>query len=210
MSKLYSRIESLCNRKGVNITQMCRDAGVNRSALNELKAGRTKRLSAINLMRIADYFNVTVEYLLTDKKSAEESNLGAMREITMIPLYNSVSAGFGAYASDLVAGYVPTALHNGYNAKNLLAINVVGDSMSPEINDGDTVIVHKQDSVDSGTLAVVLMDGDAGFIKRVNYGSDWIELISYNKQYSPMRFEGADVLRLRVVGKVKEVIRHYG
>jgi repressor LexA len=67
--------------------------------------------------------------------------------------------------------------------------------------------VHKQTSVDSGSVAVVLLDGEEGLVKKVLYGEDWIELHSFNPMYPVMRFEGKDVLRLKVVGLVKTVVK---
>lgn len=70
MSKLYERIESLCKENGVNITKMCAQAGVSRGSLTDLKVGRSKALSNSALVRIAEFFNVTTDYLsgLTDVK----------------------------------------------------------------------------------------------------------------------------------------------
>ena len=68
--------------------------------------------------------------------------------------------------------------------------------------------MYKQSSVDSGTIAVVLLDGEEGLVKRVEYGADWIELHSINPMYKTMRFEGRDVLRLEVVGAVKKIIKN--
>jgi len=53
----------------------------------------------------------------------------------------------------------------------------------------------------------VLLDGDEGLVKKVLYGDDWIELHSINPLYKTMRFEGAQVMRLRVVGLVRSVIK---
>ncbi|HIS69791.1 MAG TPA: helix-turn-helix transcriptional regulator [Candidatus Gallacutalibacter stercoravium] len=64
MSELYQRIESLCRGKGVNITVMCRDCGVSRASLTDLKMGRKHGLSAETLSKIGAYFGVTVDYLL--------------------------------------------------------------------------------------------------------------------------------------------------
>ena len=67
---LYNKIESLCIERGVNITNMCKEAGVPRSALSDYKAGRIKSLSADKLSKIASYFGVSVDYLLgNDKKN---------------------------------------------------------------------------------------------------------------------------------------------
>ncbi len=73
MSEVYSRIEHLCARKKVDITTMCREAGVGRAILSELKMGRTKKLSTATLQKMADYFNVSVDYLLTGEDSAADA-----------------------------------------------------------------------------------------------------------------------------------------
>ena len=74
--------------------------------------------------------------------------------------------------------------------------------MYPKIEDGDIVIVRKMSSVDSGDIAVVLLDGEEGLVKKVEYGADWIKLISINPEYPVKQFNGEDVLRIMVVGKV--------
>ncbi|MBQ0110843.1 MAG: helix-turn-helix domain-containing protein, partial [Oscillospiraceae bacterium] len=50
--------------KGVSITGMCNDAGISRSLMSELKAGRSKSLSSCTLEKIADYFSVSTDYVL--------------------------------------------------------------------------------------------------------------------------------------------------
>ena len=64
MSDMYKRIESLCKERGVNITQMCKDAGIPRGNLTELKMGRTIALSTKTLDKISAYFGVSMEHLL--------------------------------------------------------------------------------------------------------------------------------------------------
>ena len=64
MYDLYKTIESLCKIKGINITTMCKESGASRGSLTDLKNKRKKSLSADTLSRIADYFGVTVDFLL--------------------------------------------------------------------------------------------------------------------------------------------------
>lgn len=68
---LYDRIEQLCKQSGVNMTEMCKDSGVTRSKLTDLKMGRIKSLSTGALSKIADYFDVSIDYLL----GKEERNI---------------------------------------------------------------------------------------------------------------------------------------
>lgn len=64
MSDLYNRIESLCEKKDISVTAMCKEAGVSRASLSDLKAGRKQRLSAGTLDKIAGFFGTTVDFLL--------------------------------------------------------------------------------------------------------------------------------------------------
>ena len=75
LNDMYKRIEALCASRGVNVTQMCKEAGVARAPLTELKMGRTAILSAKNADKIASYFDVSVGYLLGNedaKKPADQ------------------------------------------------------------------------------------------------------------------------------------------
>lgn len=74
MADLYNRIDALCKERNISITVMCRDAGVSRASLSDLKMGRNQNLSTETLSKIAAYFGVSVDYLLgkeTEKAPAE-------------------------------------------------------------------------------------------------------------------------------------------
>nr|DAF63340.1 MAG TPA: repressor protein [Siphoviridae sp. ctvI513] len=68
MSDLYSNIHALCEKEGIKDGTLCANIGIRRSFLSELKAGRTKSLSAEVLSKIAAYFKVSVDYLLTGEQ----------------------------------------------------------------------------------------------------------------------------------------------
>jgi len=87
MLPLYERIESLCSAKGINITLMCKNAGVPRSALSDYKAGRKKTISITNLEKIAEYFEVTVDYLLGKEKSPSSDELDKQLDGVDFALY---------------------------------------------------------------------------------------------------------------------------
>ncbi len=181
--------------------------GVSDKAVSTWELGlKTPRMGTIQ--KISECFNIPKSAILDDTPS-EPSNISYIikDDIYSIPLFGSVSAGFGAYASDEILDYIPTVIRNPYEAKETLAIRVTGESMYPKIEDGDIIVVHKQDSVDSGSIAVLLLDGDEGLVKKVEYGHDWIDLISINPEYPPRHFKGSEVTRLRVLGLVRQIIK---
>ena len=173
--------------------------------------GIVTNIPSDKIEKMAEIFGVEPAVLMGwEDYSKEHSNIRDVvpnKKIHMIPIYATVSAGFGAYAEDNVVDYIPMIIDNPYDINDTIGIQVKGDSMYPKIEDGDTIIVRKQESVDSGSVAVLLLDGEEGLVKKVEYGKDWIELHSFNPEYKTRRFEGMDVLRLRVVGKVLKVVK---
>lgn len=59
---MYEKIQFLCDERGIKPAQLCKEAGVPKSTLSELKGGRTKTLSTNNLMKIAQYFGVSLDF----------------------------------------------------------------------------------------------------------------------------------------------------
>lgn len=64
MDSVYGRIEALCKRDSVTVTELCRVCAIPRATLSDYKMGRSKSLSASVLSKIASHFSVSVEYLL--------------------------------------------------------------------------------------------------------------------------------------------------
>ena len=128
---------------------------------------------------------------------------------TTLPILGSVAAGTGTHADDDIIGYeeIPSNWVN--SNEQYVILQVDGDSMYPEFQDGDKVLVRVQSSVDSGDYGIVLIDGDSAVIKKVVYGDDWVELVSVNPMYPPRRFENEDVLNVRVFGLVRKSWRSY-
>lgn len=216
----------LCNEKNVAPSKVCKDIGLSSAIYSCWTESSVPRKAT--LLKLADYFGVSVDRLLGEdaphisvkadikydadalnKKTSPKSEVIFLpnENIYMIPLFESVSAGFGAYPSDKIIGYQPCRMESKADAEESICIRVSGDSMFPKIEDGDIIQVHKQESVDSGRIAVVLIDGEEAVVKKVVYAAKWVELQSFNPMYPPMRFDGNDVLRVRVLGQVRSIIK---
>lgn len=208
MNERAERISSAIKSKGFSYAELEKLTGVSKSALQRYASGETRKIPVDVIERIAAATGVTARYLMGWDEQPETNISTVFNDnIRMIPVFESVSAGFGAQAQDQIVDFCPFLIASETEAAETIAIRVTGESMSPKIEDGDIIRVHKQDSVDSGSIAVVLLDGEEGLVKKVVYGKTWIELHSINPYFPVRRFEGEEVLRLRVVGLVKGVFR---
>lgn len=130
-------------------------------------------------------------------------------EYVKVPVVGRVAAGMACLVDDNIIDYEPISKSSLIQGEDYVFLNVVGDSMYPKFEEGDLVLVRCQTSVDSGSFAVVIIDGEDGVIKKLVYDKDWIELQSVNPMYPPRRFEGKDMLRVSVYGLVKEIKRKF-
>lgn len=207
-NNISTRIKTVAKQKNIAIKDLLSDCNLTINALANMNHGRMPL--ADNLAKIADRLDCSVDYLLgrTDNPH-ETSNIAEIitDNLYNIPLYESVSAGFGITPNDRIIDYMVLHIENPSDVPDMLCIKVSGDSMYPKIEDGDTIVVRKQSSVDSGTIAVVLIDGEEAVVKRVKYDTQWIKLISLNPEYPPKLFEGPEVQRIRILGAVKKIIK---
>lgn len=62
--ELYRIVNFLCKERNLSIAKMCSEVGISKSVFSELKSGRTKNLSPTNCAKVAEYFGVSVDFLL--------------------------------------------------------------------------------------------------------------------------------------------------
>lgn len=207
---MYEKIKMLCEKEGFSISAIgdhIEGLSITRSSVSRWKDGMRPRPMTMKL--IAEHFHKPMHYFFDDPpEPLQESNVSeAIGGMVMLPLYESVSAGHGAYANSEPVGTIPTFLKNPADAPRYYCITVKGDSMYPKIEDGDIVQVERSESVDSGSLAAVCVDGDEGFVKRIILSDDEITLESINPMYPPMRFKGAEQKRVTISGRVRKIMR---
>lgn len=97
MNELYKRIEALCVSNNKTITEMCREAAVPRGNLTDLKMGRQQGLSSKNLRKIAEYFGISVDFLL----GADENVDSIVNDISQYEALLSVVLGDKDVPGDL-------------------------------------------------------------------------------------------------------------
>lgn len=203
-------LKTLREQNGESRKELADAIGVSLSTISNYENSIRKPDKDIIWFKIASHYNVSIDYLMGVKEKVKQDiSSKSLNLTTSVPILGSVAAGAGAYADNDIIGYedVPTDWVDGNNDYRI--VTVTGNSMYPEFQDGDKVLVRIQNSVDSGDYAVVLIDGDNAVIKKITYGDDWIELVSVNPMYPPRRFENEDVLNVRVFGLVKKSWRSY-
>ncbi len=202
------RIKEVRKEKDMTLEDVAKRIGVAKSTVQRYEAGLISSPKQPVLAAMAKAMGVNEEWLCGMSDTKEEQVLKNEEEtVVPVPVIGEVSAGMGKSITDNIMGYIfeEKGLLNGDG--DYVYLKVSGDSMYPEFKEGDLVFVKCQQSVESGSYAVVTVDSELGMVKRVIYGSDFVELQSVNPMYPPKRFENEDALRVRVFGQVKGMKR---
>lgn len=124
----------------------------------------------------------------------------------MVPIVGSVRCGPGGLAYQELQG---SELADVSNPSEYFYLRAEGDSMSPDIRDGDLVLVHIQPDVESGSLAVIIIDGEEGMLKKLIRKENAVILQSFNPLYPPRVFVGNEINNIKVAGRVVETKRKW-
>lgn len=182
-------------------------AGVSDKAVSTWENGtKTPRMGAIQ--KIADHFGLLKSAII--EPSTDQQFRPAIYDSYKIPILNRASTKVPPHNSKEIIGYESlndTYRNDGYS---YFALRMQGHSMEPTIMDGDTIIVRQQDSVDSGQIAVLSINGEDSTIKEVKKSDDGITLIGHNAAiYTPQFYSHQDIkkLPLMIIGRVIEIRR---
>ena len=194
------RLKALRAKAGISQAEIAKKIYISQPAYAKYEIG-TSTPNPETLAAIANILNVSVDYLLG--KTPEASKAGYIR----IPVLGRVAAGIPIDAIEEIIDGEDISADMAAGGAEYFGLQIKGDSMEPKISDGDIVIVRKQPDVDSGEIAVVLVNGDDATVKRVKKSAAGITLISNNPAYDPMFYSNEDIEKLPVaiLGRVVEL-----
>ena len=210
------------NAKGLSLRQVNKISDISYSHLNMIENGKRNVTHALlkNLAKLygLDYIDLYEKAgyidLIEDEKKDMLKKIGAIPlseiETTKIPVLGKVKAGYNYLAQENIIDYIAFNI-DGADKENYYALYVIGDSMEPLFDDGDIVIVHKQDDFSNGDNCVVLINGEEATIKKVYKGTTGIKLQAVNPYYPPRIFTEEEIkdLPVKIIGVVEKSIRNF-
>lgn len=198
---MYEKFEQLMKRKGVTPADVSKATGIGKSSLTGWKNG-SYTPKADKLYAIAQYFEVPMEYFFDEEERLDyyltkiQGNI--QNYLKEKPVYRA-SAGDGAYNDTYTADSI-TMGEEGYEYAT-----VVGDSMLPELRDGDVIKIQPTSQTTAKDFTLIKINGDDCTVKFVEVVENGIWVRALNKEVFADRFYTIqDVLTLpiTIIGKV--------
>lgn len=204
-NNISKRIKEAIEERGISYQALQKKSGIPKSAIQRYASGDTEKLPIDRVIKIANALSISPGYLMGWEDSKREKTQGIK-----IPVLGSVVAGIPIEAIEEIIDYEEISEQLAKTGE-FFALQIKGDSMEPRMYDGDVVIVKKQEEVNSGDVAIVLVNGDEATVKRVKIDDNGIMMIPFNSKYTPWFYtaEECESLPVRILGKVVECRQKY-
>lgn len=207
-----NNLRTLRKQRGLSLKALGETLGLAESTVSLYETGK-RQPDNDTLVKIANFFGVTIDYLLGVSNDPIIKNTGCnatentifkdhpeivpLPEMRKIPLVGNIACGEPITAIENVDDYVSVDI----NIPADFALKCKGDSMiNARIHDGDIVYIREQPVVDNGEIAAVLID-DEVTLKRFYKLPDYIELRAENPRYSPIIIPKQQAESVRIIGK---------
>jgi len=131
-----------------------------------------------NILEDIDENEIISKLTSTEKVEKLLSKLNDTPQYYMCPVYGQISAGQPNWAEENIEGRIPidTNLMDIVNPEEHFFLRVNGESMNKIVKNGAFALIHKQDTIENGEIAVVLVNGFDATIKKFTKQDDLIIL----------------------------------
>jgi repressor LexA len=201
VASFRERFNELISESPKTDSEIARDLGISKQALSTWKTGEHSPKTP-TVQTLARYFSVSVDWLLGFDISRAPDYIPSSPEALQvrrirIPILSSVQCGEPTYAQETFEGFVETSC----SLKVDYALIAKGDSMiNAGIHNGDLVFVRKQQTVNNGDIAVVLI-GDETTLKRVYIDRNELRLVPENPAFRTQVYTGEELENIQIIAK---------
>jgi repressor LexA len=201
---MYGRkLKELRKIEGWTQEQVAKKIGVSKQTYSHYEnENRTPSLKTIR--SLAGVYGVDLDHVFGDEIK-EDSAVYEVKQFVKLPIVGQVSCGNKELAFEDIEGYeeIPSSWVNG---GEYFFLRAKGDSMiGANITNGDLLLIRKQEEIEDGEIAVVIVNDEAT-LKRVYKREGTVILHSENSQYQPIVVSNGHV---QIVGKLKRSISIY-
>lgn len=205
------RLQLAMNNINISAQELSNKSGVAKASISQYVNGSHKP-SNISSGKMAPILDVNPLWLMgfdVSMKNNQTPTISHSKGVK-IKVLGRVAAGIPIEAIEDIIDTEEITVEMARTGK-FFGLQIKGDSMTPNICNGDIVIVRQQDDAKNGDVIIATVNGRDAVCKRLRKYKEGIELISNNPSYEPMEFSNNDILEtpVKIIGKVVELRRKF-
>jgi len=220
--QLGKKIKILRESLGLSQTDLAKKVGLHPSQVSNLENEASAPFQDFTKYRLfATLFNIDAQELWQigqrdrEEWKAKQHLIKAkllrpdmiQKHTRPIPILSEIPAGHPQNYTD--QDYPPGIAEDYYEFKvndpNAFFLRAEGDCMSPEIKEGDLLLICPEEKVESGDIVAIKNNKDEKEVRRVTFQPDQIILTAENPIYPVRVWRKED--EPKIIGRVKEIIR---
>lgn len=214
---LGQKIKKFRTDRGLTQKQLAEMCGTYDSAIRKYEAEKNipridmikkiaNALGVHDVQLLTDIEDDSIAFSLSDDDSFDVPRFVPGQRLAKIPVFDRIYAGrhISDYSEYLC--FLPVD-ENIAETGDFYGLQIDDNSMEPRILSGDIVIVKRQNYIDSGDIAILLIGTEDAICKRVVKNNDGLTLISFNPSVAPVSYTKKEVeeIPVRIVGRVVEL-----
>lgn len=205
-------LKKLRSSRNLSQEELAKIIGVSKSTIGMYEQGKRIPKADVTLKKLANYFDVTIDYLMglsTDKFPPPNIT----EDYTTFPVIGEIGAGYDRIAIESWDGDtvdIPNTYLKGRSNTEFFVLCVKGDSMYPTYQEGDKVLILKQNVLNySGQIGAIIYDSEYATLKKIEYqqGENWLRLVPINPLYPSITIENEELETCKIIGIPRLVIR---
>ena len=215
MNELFiKRLQSSMDKSQINQSELAELSGISKQRISGYIKGEYEPKSK-PIYALAKALGVSASWLMGLNEDAmspspdlselyeKYPNIKPIKKVK-IPMLGNIACGEPTFGDELHETYIETDGH----IQADFCLTCAGDSMLPKIESGDIVFIRKQEIVDDGQIAAVII-GDEATLKRVYYDkpNNILQLIAENPNYKPLVYSGPELDQVHILGRAVSLYR---
>lgn len=192
------RIRSRREALGMTQTELADALSTTKQNIYKYENGIISNIPSDKIEAMAEILKTTPAYLMGwEEETVLPPNIEPLGSMQKIPLVGQIACGTPILAEQNIEDYVDLPGH----IRADFALTCKGESMiGAGIRTGDIVYIRKQEEVENGQIAAVMVGGDEATLKRVYTKPGVVQLVAENPNIAPVVFIGKEAEQIHIIG----------
>lgn len=192
------RIRSRREALGMTQTELADALSTTKQNIYKYENGIISNIPSDKIEAMAEILKTTPAYLMGwEEETVLPPNIEPLGSMQKIPLVGQIACGTPILAEQNIEDYVDLPGH----IRADFALTCKGESMiGAGIRTGDIVYIRKQEEVENGQIAAVMIGNDEATLKRVYTKPGVVQLVAENPNIAPAIFIGEEAEKIHIVG----------